>query len=69
MRLIKDMYSLTNLSTMVDSEYSRVRPVMVIQKNIGNRFSAIVMVAVITARISEAKLPTHVKLDAGKFNF
>jgi len=41
-----------------------VRPVLVIQNDIGNRFSPTVIVAAITAQIQKAKLPTHVEIDA-----
>jgi len=41
-----------------------VRPVLVLQNDIGNRFSPTVIVAAITAQIQKAKLPTHVEIDA-----
>jgi len=41
-----------------------VRPVLVIQNDIGNRFSPTVIVAAITAQIQKAKLPTHVEIDS-----
>ncbi len=42
---------------------------LIIQNNIGNRFSPTVIVAAITAQIQKAKLPTHVEIDAKKYNF
>lgn len=63
-----DIY-FTDLSPVVGSEQGGVRPVMVIQNDIGNRFSPTIIVAAITAQIGEPKLPTHVKLKAEKFNF
>lgn len=42
---------------------------LVIQNNIGNRFSPTVIVAAITAQIQKAKLPTHVEIDAEKYGF
>jgi len=43
--------------------------VLVIQNNIGNRFSPTVIVAAITAQIEKAKLPTHVEIKAEKYGF
>lgn len=59
---------LADLSPVVGSEQGGTRPVMIIQNNIGNRFSPTVIVAAITSLISKAKLPTHVYLEATKFN-
>lgn len=41
-----------------------MRPVLVIQNDIGNRFSPTVIIAAITAQIQKAKLPTHVEIEA-----
>lgn len=49
---------------MVGSEQGGVRPVLIIQNDIGNRFSPTVIIAAITAQIQKAKLPTHVEIDA-----
>lgn len=51
---------------MVGSEQGGVRPVLIIQNDIGNRFSPTVIVAAITAQIQKAKLPTHVEIKAEK---
>ncbi|MGG1312839.1 MULTISPECIES: type II toxin-antitoxin system PemK/MazF family toxin [Cohnella] len=53
-----------DLSPVVGSEQGGVRPVLVIQNDIGNRFSPTVIVAAITAQIQKAKLPTHVEIDS-----
>ncbi len=53
-----------NLSPVVGSEQGGVRPVMIVQNNIGNRYSPTVIVAAITSKINKAKLPTHIELDA-----
>lgn len=42
---------------------------LIIQNDIGNRFSPTVIVAAITAQIQKAKLPTHVEIDAKKYGF
>jgi len=54
---------------VVGSEQGGVRPVLVIQNDIGNRFSPTVIVAAITAQIQKAKLPTHVEIDAKTYGF
>lgn len=59
---------LCDLSPMIGSEQDGVRPVMVIQNNIGNRFSPTVIVAAVTSNINRAMLPTQVSLQAEKFN-
>ncbi|NLA12075.1 MAG: type II toxin-antitoxin system PemK/MazF family toxin [Firmicutes bacterium] len=58
-----------DLSPVVGSEQGGVRPVLVVQNNVGNRYSPTVIVAAITAQINKAKLPTHVELDAREYNF
>ncbi|HBI02929.1 MAG TPA: PemK family transcriptional regulator [Paenibacillaceae bacterium] len=63
-----DVY-FADLSPVVGSEQGGVRPVLVIQNDIGNRFSPTVIVAAITAQIQKAKLPTHVEIDAKTYDF
>ncbi len=63
-----DVY-FADLSPVVGSEQGGVRPVLVVQNDIGNRFSPTVIVAAITAQIQKAKLPTHVEIDAKKYGF
>ncbi|MEW9670305.1 type II toxin-antitoxin system endoribonuclease NdoA [Ammoniphilus sp. 3BR4] len=63
-----DVY-FADLSPVVGSEQGGVRPVLVIQNDIGNRFSPTVIVAAITAQIQKAKLPTHVEIDAKSYGF
>ena len=58
-----------DLSPVVGSEQGGVRPVLIIQNNIGNRFSPTVIVAAITAQIQKAKLPTHVEISAEAHGF
>ena len=57
------------MSPVVGSEQGGVRPVLIIQNDIGNRFSPTVIVAAITAKIQKAKLPTHVELSAEAHGF
>lgn len=63
-----DVY-FADLSPVVGSEQGGVRPVLIIQNDIGNRFSPTVLVAAITAQIQKAKLPTHVEIDAKRYGF
>ncbi len=53
-----------DLSPVVGSEQGGVRPVLIIQNNVGNRYSPTVIAAAITSRGSKADLPTHIKLYA-----
>ena len=52
-----------DLSPVVGSEQGGVRPVLVIQNNVGNRHSPTVICAAITSKMNKAKLPTHVELN------
>jgi len=63
-----DVY-FADLSPVVGSEQGGVRPVLILQNDIGNRFSPTVIVAAITAQIQKAKLPTHVEIDAKRYRF
>lgn len=58
-----------DLSPIIGSEQGGTRPVLIIQNDIGNRFSPTVIIAAITAQIQKAKLPTHVEIDAKKYGF
>jgi mRNA interferase MazF len=58
-----------DLSPVVGSEQGGTRPVLILQNDIGNRFSPTVIVAAITAQIQKAKLPTHVEINAEKYGF
>jgi mRNA interferase MazF len=57
-----------NLSPVVGSEQGGHRPVLVLQNDVGNKYSPTVIVAAITSQISKAKLPTHVELSSKQFN-
>ena len=54
-----------DLTPVIGSEQGGVRPVVVIQNNIGNRYSPTVITAAITSRVGKHQLPTHVKLESG----
>ena len=53
-----------DLSPVVGSEQGGVRPVLVVQNDIGNRFSPTIIVAALTSQTNKAKLPTHVPISA-----
>ncbi|HCW04860.1 MAG TPA: PemK family transcriptional regulator [Clostridium sp.] len=53
-----------DLSPVVGSEQGGVRPVIIIQNDIGNKYSPTVIVAAITSQINKAKLPTHVEISS-----
>ena len=56
-----------DLRPVVGSEQGGVRPVLIIQNDTGNKHSPTVICAAITSRMNKAKLPTHVELDASKY--
>ena len=58
-----DIY-FADLSPVVGSEQGGVRPVLVIQNNVGNKFSPTVIAAAITSQKGKADLPTHIAVDA-----
>lgn len=58
-----ELYS-ANLDPVVGSEQGGVRPVLIIQNDMGNRFSPTVIVLAVTGRLTKAKLPTHVEISA-----
>ncbi len=53
-----------DLSPVIGSEQGGVRPVLVVQNDIGNKYSPTVIVAAVTSQINKAKLPTHVEIGA-----
>lgn len=53
-----------DLSPVVGSEQGGVRPVLIIQNDIGNKYSPTVIAAAITSQINKAKMPTHIELRA-----
>ena len=57
-----------DLSPVVGSEQGGVRPVMIIQNDVGNRHSPTVICAAITSKMNKAKLPTHIEIDATKYH-
>ena len=56
-----------DLSPVVGSEQGGVRPVLIIQNDIGNKYSPTVIATAITSQINKAKMPTHIELDANEY--
>ncbi len=53
-----------DLSPVVGSEQGGIRPVLIVQNDVGNKYSPTVIAAAITSQKEKAKLPTHITLDA-----
>ncbi len=53
-----------DLSPVIGSEQGGVRPVVVVQNDVGNKYSPTVIVAAVTSQINKAKLPTHIEIRA-----
>lgn len=56
-----------DLSPVVGSEQGGVRPVLVVQNDVGNKYSPTVIVAAITSRINKAKMPTHIEIKGEEY--
>ena len=57
-----------DLRPVVGSEQGGIRPVLVVQNDTGNRHSPTVICAAITSKMNKAKLPTHIELNAGRYD-
>lgn len=56
-----------DLSPVVGSEQGGIRPVLIVQNDVGNKYSPTVIAAAITSRINKAKMPTHIELSANLY--
>jgi len=56
-----------DLSPVIGSEQGGIRPVIIIQNDVGNKYSPTVIVAAITSQINKAKLPTHVEISSEEY--
>ena len=56
-----------DLSPVIGSEQGGIRPVIIIQNDIGNKYSPTVIVSAITSQINKAKLPTHVEISSVEY--
>ncbi len=57
-----------DLRPVIGSEQGGIRPVLIVQNDIGNRHSPTIICAAITSKLNKAKLPTHIELNAGKYD-
>lgn len=57
-----------DLRPVIGSEQGGVRPVLIIQNDIGNRYSPTVICAAVTSQINKAKLPTHVEIKSSNYD-
>lgn len=56
-----------DLSPVIGSEQGGIRPVLIVQNDIGNKYSPTVIAAAITSQINKAKMPTHIEIAAEDF--
>jgi mRNA interferase MazF len=56
-----------DLSPVVGSEQGGVRPVLIVQNDVGNKYSPTIIAAAVTSKINKAKLPTHIELPSSTF--
>ena len=56
-----------DLSPVVGSEQGGIRPVLIIQNDMGNKYSPTVIAAAITSQVNKNKLPTHIEIDSEEF--
>lgn len=56
-----------DLSPVIGSEQGGVRPVLVVQNDVGNKYSPTIIIAAITSQINKARLPTHIEINAPDF--
>lgn len=57
-----------NLSPVIGSEQGGLRPVLIVQNDIGNKYSPTIIVAAITAKLGKTHMPTHIDLPAKSCN-
>ena len=57
-----------DLRPVIGSEQGGIRPVLIIQNDVGNKHSPTVICAAITSKMNKAKLPTHIELNARHYD-
>ena len=57
-----------DLSPVIGSEQGGVRPVLIVQNDIGNRYSPTVICAAITSQMNKAKMPTHIEIEGKRYS-
>ena len=56
-----------DLSPVVGSEQGGIRPVLIVQNDVGNKYSPTIIAVAVTSQLTKAKLPTHIELKAEDF--
>lgn len=56
-----------DLSPVIGSEQGGIRPVLIVQNDVGNKYSPTIIAAAITSQINKAKLPTHIEISAEEY--
>ena len=56
-----------DLSPVVGSEQGGIRPVLIVQNDVGNKYSPTVIAAAITSKLNKSHLPTHIEVDAREY--
>lgn len=56
-----------DLSPVVGSEQGGVRPVLIVQNDIGNKYSPTIIAAAVTSKLNKARLPTHIELKSENY--
>ena len=56
-----------DLSPVVGSEQGGIRPVLIVQNDVGNKYSPTIIAAAVTSKLNKAKLPTHIEINANEF--
>lgn len=57
-----------DLRPVIGSEQGGIRPVLIVQNDVGNKHSPTIICAAITSKLNKAKLPTHIELSAGRYD-
>lgn len=56
-----------DLSPVIGSEQGGIRPVLIVQNDVGNKYSPTVIAAAITSKLNKSRLPTHIEVDAREY--
>lgn len=68
MEILKGQIYYADLSSAVGSEQGGIRPVIIVQNNVGNAHSPTTIICPITSKMTKAKLPTHLYLNNAKLS-
>ena len=68
MEVVRGEIYYADLSPVVGCEQGGIRPVLVVQNDVGNKYSPTIIVAAITSQLSKAKLPTHIELNKDQYH-